>query len=985
MTKTCAGAVSRCELSLVKRRLLFDRQDHRLIQIVNDVLDRKASEDWKKTLEPYLHPHGIKEMASTFGLRVAYSTARVLDSLETGKAEERLEALRSLRDEVLLAPQSPLQYNTSRVLLQIMKELVRSQGDYIRQLKLAHDFRRCISGKPRRIRAQLDKYRLLEMQEDFTHMAFDDHVHDAYTKGRKSPSHLIMDAWIKGLRKITLVYYNHIPENVAHEVLEAAKIMDVSVRIGIEMRARHMGRYVKFIWTPRGLQEPSDFISFLNKDDVRELMEKGRIVSAYQHEYVWKILDKYNSTIRHAVGKDMGWEAPLIDKKDFISCLGPGQPNLDQLGNYISMLLPQEAEEKADPEYILANWLAPDVNPDISNPFQPAEDAPALLHHTPSSLVSLLGKIHFHNWIILDPENLDTADIILTLYHCKGSITHIETFNLKEYTKGNWSIYQKSLDILSMLNGGNDIRCKRMLAKVLHEVQQRRKPGWEEKQAELADILENLHAFSTMYRNKALRSRVGTDSTGRPRLRHGMGFVVLDTLPGSARRRVRKNRHTSYKALPLSLDVSRQIGYRPVRVFDRGSRIFNLLQGSGMLGHKMLQSWIKGDFRVAPSGKGNIYTLGGKGGGNSAITGRRHSEETKEDARLEWMYLNSHLKNCLKILMGLLPAAISFYLTKNWWVLAWFGAIIWFTITGFRNIVQSVLGCGGIRRSPFLQWKDLVNWDRFSDSLLFTGFSVPLLDWLVKSVILDQGFGINTTTNPLILYTVMALVNGAYISGHNIFRGLPRSAVVGNLFRSVLSIPLAFLFNMAIGGVLAFYGVAAVDVMLQKWAAIISKFASDCIAGIIEGFADRSKYIFIRKRDVGRKLEQIVEIYTRLELMYPQDDILELLEMPQAFIETISSEQKGLEGIVIVNALDMMYLWMYQPRTRLVVRRMLHGMTPDERRAFLLSQYILQREKEISVLLANGLIGKNFARALAFYLGNYKDYLHQIQKTAAVH
>jgi hypothetical protein len=132
--------------------------------------------------------------------------------------------------------------------------------------------------------------------------------------------------------------------------------------------------------------------------------------------------------------------------------------------------------------------------------------------------------------------------------------------------------------------------------------------------------------------------------------------------------------------------------------------------------------------------------------------------------------------------MGFIPAFLSFYLTNSWWVLAYFGAFIWFGITGVRNIVQSVLGGGGISRSPLLRWNDYVSWVRISDSLLFTGFSVPLLDYLVKTLLLDRFMGITTATNPLALYTVMAVANGIYLSSHNLFRGLPKAAVYGNFF-----------------------------------------------------------------------------------------------------------------------------------------------------------------------------------------------------------
>ena len=203
--------------------------------------------------------------------------------------------------------------------------------------------------------------------------------------------------------------------------------------------------------------------------------------------------------------------------------------------------------------------------------------------------------------------------------------------------------------------------------------------------------------------------------------------------------------------------------------------------------------------------------------------------------------MNGTLKNALKVLIGFIPAFATFFLTKDWWLLAYFGAFIWFGITGLRNILQSVLGAGGIRRSPLLKWDSYVSWDRLADSLLYTGFSVPLLEYLVKTVILDRSFDINTATNPVLLYTFMAAANGLYISSHNIWRGLPRGAIIGNLFRSLLSIPLAIGLSATIGSVLGRDSTWSTwSAVLQRWAAIISKAASDFVAGFIEGLADRT-------------------------------------------------------------------------------------------------------------------------------------------------
>ena len=42
-------------------KILFDRKDHELIKLVQEVLSREASrKNFKDLLNPYLNPHGIK-------------------------------------------------------------------------------------------------------------------------------------------------------------------------------------------------------------------------------------------------------------------------------------------------------------------------------------------------------------------------------------------------------------------------------------------------------------------------------------------------------------------------------------------------------------------------------------------------------------------------------------------------------------------------------------------------------------------------------------------------------------------------------------------------------------------------------------------------------------------------------------------------------------------------------------------------------------
>ncbi|MBW1804665.1 MAG: hypothetical protein JRJ85_28565 [Deltaproteobacteria bacterium] len=334
----------------------------------------------------------------------------------------------------------------------------------------------------------------------------------------------------------------------------------------------------------------------------------------------------------------------------------------------------------------------------------------------------------------------------------------------------------------------------------------------------------------------------------------------------------------------------------------------------------------------------------------------------------------------MKAFIGFVPAFATFALTKDWWLLAYFGAFIWFGITGLRNILQSVLGGGGIRRSPLLRWGYYVNWERLTDSLLFTGFSVPLLDYVTKTLILDHGFNITIATNPVALYSVMALMNGVYISSHNVLRGLPRGAVYGNFFRSLLSIPVAIGFNAATGGILAAAGVTGVEEILQKWAAVISKAASDLIAGIIEGIADRYQNIRMRLRDYGTKLAQLFETYAKLELLFPEVKTLELLKSPEKFRSAQSGEVSDFRKIMIIDALDLLYFWMYQPRARSALRLLNRRLSEEDRKILIGSQSVLTQQKEITLLFAEGLVGKNFSKALAFYLDYSREYLDVLKR-----
>jgi hypothetical protein len=1034
-------------------QIFFDKNDYQLLQIVNDVLDRgKESRTLRSLLLEHLHPHGIKEMAAARGLRIAYAIVGLLGSFEKGQAGDRLKALRSLRDEVFLSSQTFYQKNTARVLLQIMKELVRCRNNKLRQLKLAHDFRMVSTGNPLRVRKELAKYHLIEMPEDWNQIAFDDHVHDANTKGRKSPTHLVMDAWIKGIRYLTVVYYNYVRPEVIEELIEASTILDVKIQVGIEISTRFRDKYARFTWEPHGFNDNSSFLKFLGEDAVITLMKEGREVSQYQQKYVFDILEVFNNRHRQTINEECGLSLGALERKAFVAFVGTGQPSVLHLARFIHNTMVAafnagvnkgdetgihleaggEAVKRSAKEQIFGvdaiinRFLLPIHNPEVHDPTVPQDgvELPHLLQCGLSDILKRLLSLHSSSKFTLNLSNLSIQDTLELIYMGKGMITHVESYNLKNATHGMSSgvtvgsgkklgetvdlkspkdHYRLVGELQKALNDDNVISLKRVIRAILwdHEEQQLRmkaeikrltesgeKPQALEKEIarmqtrklNLIDILYDLEAFHTYYKKRTLRSRIGSGSTGQAEHQYGMGLVVLDTLPARARKAFREaTEHQDRLVIPVSALLTKNTHTRQYTGNSFVGRSF--VQRFCPVKNSCTRQWLDwtlDGYEVHERETGNIATLGGLHKNNDVIE-LCNGADQQERVGEWWKYLNTNLKNVLKVLLGFIPAFLTFSLTKDWWVLAYFGAFIWFGITGSRNIIQSVLGGGGLRRSPLLPWNSLISWSRISDSLLYTGFSVPLLDFIVKTVLLDKTFNVTTTTNPILLYSVMGLANGIYISSHNAIRGLPKGATVGNFFRSILAIPMAILLNSLIGALLGFWGVPDVAGALQKWAAIISKFASDCVAAVIEGIADRQINIRARLAAYKTKISQVFNVFSRLDLLFPEEDVLEMLQSPKIMMKTLGNEADDLERLTIVNALDLMYFWMYQPRARKALSTLVQDMSEEEWLIFYRSQLVLKRHKEISQVFVDGLVGKYFSKALSFYLDQSQLYLRDLK------
>ncbi len=1153
--------------------LFYDSQDRFFLKRVNETIENIQNSG--SEYSHFMHPNGIIELTSSQEFRMASAILCLLDNLSHNDPERRLQALENLHTEVLLTGRTKFRRNTARVLIEIIKEIVRAYGDEDLQLQLIHDFRMAATGKPNIVRKFLKRYYLLEMPESWNQLVFDHHVHDANTKGRKSPTQLIMDAWVKGIKSLTVIYYHYVSEEAGSELIRAAQILDIKIRIGILCQTVYNHKLLDFIWVPQGFSNLTSFRYFIKQPKIAELMQEGKVVSKWKEQFIFNILRDWNDEIRHKISNLMDFEFLPIEQDEFLDYVAIGQASImhlaelihkkhiDKLYDFVNGLKKEISElkeisevdnkeniadlnfrinsfDRLTPEFFLQLFeYCEDVQKKniISKIIAQESDVPFVLNENPFVLVSKLSELSTGNSITLNLADLTPEDVLNLLWDCQGLITHLEIFNVNDWHKGEL-IYTKEMNsILQAINNENSPNLKLIIQTVLEKCQleenvisnfwglkldsenselfknesladgqnekQNQVDGQSvyseqvqtkeqdkdqdiiqidgqndkddeqlnsensiissiilneaeksielEQQAEksmeelfikieneqnshltakenndienwldfekllpkeeinlayksderfilisqkdrvnkLRNILKNIVPLIGFYRSKKLLTRMGTDSTSRISRLAGMGLAYAVTLPTGARKELKNRHNNSRLRLPVRKEINKVYvkqlpqadeNIRPIIKFLRLIPIIRefTYKKDVYYNDSSTKTFVQNDGSCTNdtinfgTDQGNIVTLGGVGAG----TNNNFTKIADAKPNPHTFYnLNTNIKNVLKLLIGFIPAFFSFQYTQNIEFLAWFGAIIWFFITGFRNILQAVLGGGGVHRSPLLRWNNYVSWTRLCDSLMYTGISVVLLELCVRTLLLTQTFNITSTNSPYITFTVISLLNGCYIVTHNIIRGLQAEAIFGNFFRSFLAIPIALLYNSIFNFLLLNFEFQDVNIILQSSSAILSKLASDTVAGVIEGSADKGSFIWFRNWDYKFATKIMYKNYSQLEVTFPEKDAMELLKNPEVALEKLKYKNQTLYNDIIVNALDFMAFHYYQPRAVSTLKNIINNLSDTERIAWLRLQSVLKCQKEVSQLFIDGVFGINFSKALAFYLDKHEQYL----------
>lgn len=817
-----------------RRRGRFRRWLNRLIDAVSfndqirdlaEMLNRKVEQSEEATPDIVSHPGGFNRAFRKRRMGIAESYIRIAQKLVRSEVHNRLHALKTLVMLSLHAKTISMPLNTARVQTEIMKEAVKNIRNRRRQMEMIADFSLASYGHEATIRRFLKELKRLEVPETGQplknlDMGWDAHVHDNLSEGRKTPSQLVLDAFIKGISRLTLAYYDIPHRDIVFEAMEAGRILGVEVSIGIEFSVGRRTRRKHFLFLPPAVTFEA-FLEFFNSNcavlaHFYDGLDENR---NHRRRVITEILEHFNRT--HLININQGFG------EDSIFALQPLQlADLEKIvpydqfsRNHLSELLYEqlkavlkrrvlllkaqfEISRQLFREDTLTGWELEQISAtyrrirELYTTLSPA--------HIKSEYFS--GK----NIFDYDSAFASEADIMPDLKQSGALITYnhplehgfesavetvlaahpyidqIELMNMRDSMGRDPSEIMRLTRFVSLINTGTLSEAKQFLEDL------NRRP---------IDKSRLESAFEKYHRNLLVPIAASAATGWKPQV-PGMGFIRESRIPKKSRKYFCQ---THYR-LP-----------RPVS---------DLINGGGR------RSSPDPENDRAPGTVDEIYCLGKSGHFRPNLVGDEAPIENI-GLRRAWRYLNPALKNMIRVVIGLLPAYL--------WI-GWEYTLIWFGITFFRNVFVDLVAFSGPRPKAW-SFRD-VNLDNTTQSLFWTGFSVPVLGMVKLGFDYSWHFAFTGLLFVWLKFLVICIANGLYISAHNKIRRFDNRVIRANFFRSILAWPFSAAFS-------------PVGNLMQVPSIVQAKFWSDVVAAVIEGTGKFQQKIVLRKRDYREILPQL--------------------------------------------------------------------------------------------------------------------------------
>ena len=847
-----------------------------------DVLNTEIAAPDKVVFRPISHPAGFVRLLTKRRLTIAEAYIKLISHSQNASYGERIEALQVLVHHIWHSKNLSMPINTARVQIALMKNAVKMRGNRRAQLELMSDFSRASYGQAsviRRLLRELDLIEVPETGEDLSQMAlgWDDHVHDSMTEGRKSPTQLVLDAFIKGMSRITVAYYDVADRQLYEEVFLAGRILGIRVQIGVEFSVGPKFARIHYLYVPKQRSDFSVLNTFLdeNAQTLAPFWNGLKENAMRRHHTVTELLDTFNRTGLPKFNEPFAdlevlQMAPL-SWEGVEAMAGKGQANRIHLGQliYQSMrpvalkrvlylknqyrALEQRAKRDASasweadrcysryehalheyealtPTLCAEKYIAPQKQIDYDSVFATEADILPLLKQCGGYIVFIHPLSHGLQRCI---------DIFFEQYR---NLTDIEVFNLVDAISRDPVEIRRFASFLLAVRAGEADHIETMLSEW-------RLPAHPRQEIDdmIAYIGEHPHYM-----------RCASDAVGWSSNIPGMGFIAEAALTPQSIKLFKKNNHA---ILP-----------QPVADLLMAQR------------------------KYSNSAKKGVYLMSSSQMNAVTPIQAAHSSDRITPPRF-WRYVNVNIRSFILAVLGFFP---TLYFLHSWTY-----AVLWFVITAFRNIIVDLIAASGLLPKDWQARS--IDRENTCASLFFSGLSVPILvfakegfDFIWKLLSLPEGFWFTFTK-----FWCIAFANGLYLVLHNTLRGFDKAAIRGNFFRSVLSWPLA----TAGSYILTPLGI---DDVVQ------SKIWSEVVAGFIEGTVKNLKQKRLARKallEVYRQLESPNPLYAqiaRLDVLFfwsqysqGRRTLKQFLDIPKHPIRSLpaeDSEQIARCNTLIVNA-----------------------------------------------------------------------------------
>ncbi len=774
--------------------LSFSSELYKLRRELNSRIDQPST----IVQGPHSHPLGVSRWFKKRRISIAEAYIQVVSDLESKHSKARLRALRMMVNVSFHAKTLDLPLNTARVQLGLIKEAVKHKGDRRRQLELLQDFSVSSHGQPQVIRRLLDELNIIELPETGDRLknldaGWDEHVHDTATSGRKNPTQLLIDAFIKGISELTIAYGSIDSMELMREAVDAGRIVGIRVNLALEFSILVQGHRFHFMAVLPHFKSGKDARAWLKKcsPGFRTILDGLRENQSNRVEAVRSLLKHFNTTslkeINEGYPDNELYSLQKLKLNELSASIPLSSLNRMHLGefmytayrpilfNRVMMLkVQQEKARLAFRRKLMSEWeyrIVEERNARVRNEYRTLNPEQLRIKYFTNpeigdyqtvftdiaGIKSTLAEAGC-SLKVLHPLEYGFEPAKKLLESCRGIIDRVEIYNMQDSVKRD----------------PDDI-------------------------ARFAHLVNELNEKSAREGTAPFIPVCGSDSTGRSPTIPGMGFIREDQLKGKLRKQFVK-RHI---ALPAY--ISAMVDAEGVPVGTEPT-----------------------------SEETRILSLGKTSGGWSNLIGDENSiEDTFIPPARAWRYLNPMLVNAVYAVTGFLVAQR---------FVGTFYAFLWMFITAFRNSIADLVASRGSRMSA---WNlKGINFTNVSRSLFWTGFSVPIMAFVKTKF---DAFWPLTAEGVLfdsVKFFFIAFANGLYLASHNTLRGFDKKVVRANFFRSVIAWPLATAF-------------APLGTMIGIPSIVQSKIWSDFVAGFIEGSSKYMRILGLRHRDLEEILPVI--------------------------------------------------------------------------------------------------------------------------------